>query len=193
MWDAMGHNVTRDQVAPIPGGIPMVKIGPEDERAKATPEVDENQGADPLSLVQQTTYGHRRVAGRPTSLDVRRSILRLLGARDAAARAPCASGEGAALGHSAVGAGLREGRITPAARIMVSEPKDQMVADWVAGSLTGTTPADTTALPSRNMTVASTLHLRGTPTFIWKSVNGSAARADGIPPDLNAVITSIRT
>lgn len=58
MWDATGHDMTHDRVAPIPGGIPTVKIGPEGERAKATPEVDENQGGDPLSLVQQTTtYG----------------------------------------------------------------------------------------------------------------------------------------
>jgi thiol:disulfide interchange protein DsbG len=41
------------------------------------------------------------------------------------------------------------------------------------------------------MAVGGALHLRGTPTFIWRAADGSTGRADGIPPDLNAVIASI--
>jgi hypothetical protein len=45
MWDASGHDVTREQVAPIPGVIPTVRIGPDTGPAKAEPAVDE-EGAD---------------------------------------------------------------------------------------------------------------------------------------------------
>ena len=192
MWDASGHDVTRDQVAPIPGVIPTIKVGPDGASAKAPSAADESQGADPLSLVKETTYGTlgasdaaqlwmfvdpfcsfsvnamRQLAPYVQSGKVRLSVIPL-----------------SVLDYE------DQGRSTPAAKIMVSEPKDQMVADWVAGSLTGTPSAAAAALLGRNMAIAGALHLRGTPTFIWRAVDGSIGRADGIPPDLNAVIASI--
>lgn len=84
-----------------------------------------------------------------------------------------------------------QGRSTPAAKIMVSKPRDQIVADWIGGKLTGTPRMQAGARLARNMAVAGALHLRGTPTLIWQSADGAAGRSDGIPPDLNAVIASI--
>jgi hypothetical protein len=49
--------LTRDQVAPIPGVIPTIKVGPNGAPAKAAPAADESQGGNPLSLVKETTYG----------------------------------------------------------------------------------------------------------------------------------------
>jgi len=192
MWDASGHDVTRDQVAPIPGVIPTIKVGPGGARAKASPAESRSQDPDPLSLVKETTYG-------------------TLGAQDAAQLwmfvDPFCSFSVHAMQQLApyVQSGEvqlaviplsvldyeDQGRSTPAAKIMVSEPKSQMVADWVGGSLTGAPSADAAALLGRNMAIAGALHLRGTPTFIWRAADGSVGRADGIPPDLNAVIASI--
>lgn len=46
MWDTHGHDVTRDLVAPIPGVIPTVKIGPAAGSPNTAPAVDE--GVDPV-------------------------------------------------------------------------------------------------------------------------------------------------
>jgi thiol:disulfide interchange protein DsbG len=193
MWDASGHDVTRDQVAPIPGVIPTIKVGRDGTRAEASPTVDESQDADALSLMKETTYygsigssdaaqlwmfvdpfcsfsvnAMKQLEPFVQSGKVRLSVIPL-----------------SVLDYE------DQGRSTPAAKIMVSEPKERMVADWVAGHLTGTPSVDAAIRLDRNMAVATALHVRGTPTFIWQAADGSAGRADGIPPDLNAVIASI--
>jgi len=35
MWDAVGKNITREQVAPIAGTLPTVVVGNNDEAARA--------------------------------------------------------------------------------------------------------------------------------------------------------------
>jgi thiol:disulfide interchange protein DsbG len=84
-----------------------------------------------------------------------------------------------------------DGLSTPAAKIMVGEPAEQVVADRTSGSLKGTPSPDAPALLARNMQVAAALHLKGTPTLIWRESDGAVGRADGVPPDFNAVIASI--
>jgi thiol:disulfide interchange protein DsbG len=84
-----------------------------------------------------------------------------------------------------------QGRSTPAAEVMVSEPREQMVAAWTGSRLTGAPSPAAAALLQRNMAAAAAIRLRGTPTFIWRKADGSAGRSDGLPNDLNAVIASI--
>lgn len=192
MWDARGHDVTRDQVAPIPGVIPTIRVGRNGASAKASPADDRSQGADPLSLVKETTYG---TLGAPDAARLWMFVdpfcsfsvnaMRQLAPYVRSGKVRLAVIPLSVLDYE------DQGRSTPAAKIMVSEPQGRMVADWVAGSLTGMPAADAGALLGRNMAIAGALHLRGTPTFIWRAADGSVGRADGIPPDLNAVIASI--
>lgn len=192
MWDASGHDVTRDQVAPIPGVIPTIKVGPEGARVTAAPAVDESQGADPLSLVKETTYG---TVGAPEAAQLWMFVDPFCSFSVNAMRQLAPYVQSGKVRLSVIPLSVLDyedqGRSTPAAKIMVSEPKDQMVADWIAGGLTSTPSADAAALLGRNMAIAGALHLRGTPTFIWRAADGSVGRADGIPPNLTAVIASI--
>jgi thiol:disulfide interchange protein DsbG len=192
MWDASGHDVTRDQVAPIPGVIPTIKVGPSGAPAKASPADNQSQGADPLSLVKETSYG---TLGAPDAAQLWMFVDPFCSFSVNAMRQLAPYVQSGKVRLSVIPLSVLDyedqGRSTPAAKIMVSEPNDQMVADWVAGSLTGRPSADAAALLGRNMAIAGALHLRGTPTFIWRTSDGSPGRADGIPPDLNAVIASI--
>jgi thiol:disulfide interchange protein DsbG len=191
MWDASGHDITRDQVTPIPGVIPTVRIGPGTGLAEAAPAVD-HEGADALRLVQKTAYG---TIGSPDAPRLWMFVDPLCSFSIRAMQQLAPYVQAGTVRLSVIPLSVLdyedEGRSTPAARIMVGEPKDQMVADWVRGRLTGTPPADATAVLDRNMAVAAALQVRGTPTMIWKSADGSAERSDGIPLDLNAVIASI--
>jgi thiol:disulfide interchange protein DsbG len=192
MWDASGHDVTRDQVAPIPGVIPTIKVGPGGAPAKASPADDRSQGTDPLSLVKEATYG---TVGSPDAAQLWMFVDPFCSFSVNAMRQLAPYVQSGKVRLSVIPLSVLDyedqGRSTPAAQIMVSEPKSRMVADWVAGSLSGMPSADAAVLLGRNMAIAGALHLRGTPTFIWRASDGSAGRADGIPPDLNAVIASI--
>jgi thiol:disulfide interchange protein DsbG len=67
MWDAAGKDITRDQVASIPGTIPTVTIGA-DAVAAAGPAVATNQAAgraDLIAVAQETTHGSIGNAGAP--------------------------------------------------------------------------------------------------------------------------------
>jgi thiol:disulfide interchange protein DsbG len=75
---------------------------------------------------------------------------------------------------------------------MLSEPADKMVAAWTGQQLTGTPPATAAAVLQANMAAASSIHLRGTPTFFWRKADGSAGRSDGIPNDFAGMIASVQ-
>jgi thiol:disulfide interchange protein DsbG len=53
MWDASGHDLTRDQVAPIPGVIPTVKINGGTGQPQPTKASAQRDDADPLALVHE--------------------------------------------------------------------------------------------------------------------------------------------
>ena len=60
--DAAGKNLTRDQIAPIPGAIPQVVLGSEPRSSPAAvpgagPAALHVPAASPLQVVQATTYG----------------------------------------------------------------------------------------------------------------------------------------
>jgi thiol:disulfide interchange protein DsbG len=167
-----------------------VKIGSAMGPANTVPAIDES--ADPLSLVQTTTYG---TTGAPDAPQLWMFVDPFCAYSIRAMQQLEPYVEAGKVRLSVIPLSVLDyedqGRSTPAAKIMVSEREDQMVADWVGGSLTGTPPSDATAAVDRNMAVAEALRLRGTPMLIWKTANGSLGRSDGIPPDLNAVIASI--
>jgi thiol:disulfide interchange protein DsbG len=194
MWDSNGHDITRDQVAPIPGVIPTVKIGPGGAQPKAAAAVDQSDNVDALKLGSDTTYA---AIGPANARHMWMFIDPFCGFSVRAMQQLEPYIQSGKLQLSVIPLSVfdfeNQGRSTPAAKIMGSEPSSQMVADWVNGSLTGSSPSNVSDLLSKNMAIASALHLRGTPTMIWLNTDGSTGRADGIPPDLNSVLSSIRS
>jgi thiol:disulfide interchange protein DsbG len=192
MWDQAGHDVTRGQVAAIPGVIPTVRIGLDGKEQKATPTADEIPGASPLALVSETTYG---TVGSPNAPQLWMFVDPLCAFSVRAMHQLEPYVQSGKVRLSVIPLSVLDyedqGRSTPAAKIMVGEPTDQMVADWTSGSLTRPPPVDATPRLERNMAVAAALHLQGTPTLIWQRADGSSGRSDGVPPDFDSVIASI--
>ena len=191
MWDETGHNITRDQVAPIPGTIPTVKIGTTAAPSQ-TIAVTSNPDASLLKLVAGMTYGTIGPAAAPRlwmfvdpmcAFSIR--AMQLLRPYVEAGRIQLAVIPLSVLDYE------DQGRSTPAAEVMVSFPADQMVAAWTGQQLTGTPPAAAANVLQANMAGAAAIHLRGTPTFVWRKSDGSVGRADGLPEDIGTMISSI--
>jgi thiol:disulfide interchange protein DsbG len=183
MWDATGHNITRDQVAPIPGTIPTVRIGTDPGGVPIQ---------SPLKAVDATRYGVIGTASAPRlwmfidpmcAFSVR--AMQLLQPYVSAGKVQLAVIPLSVLDYE------DQGRSTPAAEIMVSQPADRMVAAWTDQQLVGTPPASAPAILHTNMAAAAAIQLKGTPTFIWQRSDGSVGREDGIPNDVAGMIASI--
>lgn len=84
-----------------------------------------------------------------------------------------------------------QGLSTTRAIAMLTKPQDQMVQSWMADDLNNASTAEAINRLQANMTAASAVSLKGTPTFFWRKQDGSMGRADGMPPDINAMIAAI--
>lgn len=189
MFDAQGRNLTHDQVAAIPGAIPTVAIGDAANRAAA-------QGQAPagslLKAVEATTYG---TVGSPSAPRLWVFIdplcawsVRAMGQLRPyvnAGRVQLAVIPVSVLDHE------DQGRSTIAAKAMLSLSQEAMVTAWSDNKL------GEQALPvadqhlADNMAAVAAIRLRGTPTLVWRKVDGTEARADGLPNDVDALIASI--
>jgi thiol:disulfide interchange protein DsbG len=83
------------------------------------------------------------------------------------------------------------GRSTPSALSMLSQPPDQMVSAWAGGRLNAPPSPEAPARLAANMAAAESIGLRGTPTLVWRKADGSEGRSDGMPSDLNAFVASL--
>jgi thiol:disulfide interchange protein DsbG len=191
MWDESGHNITRDQVAPIPGTIPTVRIGTTAAPSQ-TIAVTSNLDASLLKVVAGLTYGTIGPAAAPhlwmfvdpmCAFSIR--AMQSLRPYVEAGRIQLAVIPLSVLDYE------DQGRSTPAAEVMVSFPADQMVAAWTGQQLTGTPPTAAANALQANMAGAAAIHLRGTPTFVWRKSDGSVGRADGLPEDIGTMISAI--
>lgn len=195
MFDAAGKNVTREQVAPIPGTIPTVVIGDVPGDAAAG-----RQGAAPaqaaagslLKAVESTAYGTAGPSSAPRlwmfvdplcSWSVR--AMEQLRPLVAAGRIQVAVVPLSLLDHE------DRGRSTPAAKALLSVAPDAMVATWREGKFGGPADPQADARLAQNITAANAIGLRGTPTFVWRKTDGTEGRADGLPKDLAALVASI--
>jgi thiol:disulfide interchange protein DsbG len=199
MWDAHGKNLTREQVAGIDGTIPTVVIGPDknasavsNTTAPSRPWPGGATSASLLSLVKDTHYGTYGRAGAPrlwVMIDPLCSYsIRAMAALDpyvASGRVELAVIPLAVLDYE------DQNRSTPSALGMLSKPQGEMVAAWRSKGLdVPATPGAAAALEA-NMKVAEAIGLRGTPTLVWKKVDGTEGRVDGVPQDLEDVISSL--
>jgi len=194
--DAAGKNLTRDQVAHVPGAIPTAVLGGEPRPSAAVP-----QGAGPTTLhvpamsplqaVQATTYGTQGRDDAPRlwvfadpQCSFSRRAMRQLQPFVASGRVQVAIIPVSLLDHE------DQGLSTARAEAMLSLPREQMVETWVGDQLAGPVEAGAVASLQANMMVADRIGLVGTPTFIWRKADGSEGRADGIPADLEAMVAS---
>lgn len=187
MWDVAGKNLTRQQIASIPGIVPTVSIG---DSAVVSPQPA--APAPDLSIVQGTYFG---TAGDPTaprlwlfidplcSFSVR--AMQQLQPYVANSQVQLAVIPLAVIDHET------NGQSTTKALAMLSRPSGQMVAAWSGNDLRGPAAPEATERLRVNMAAAQSIRLEGTPTLIWRKSDGSEGRSDGLPADLNALISSL--
>lgn len=193
MWDASGRNVTRQQVTPVDGAIPTVRIGtPSPGPPRASTTATAPAATSLLAALERITAGTAGDVRAPKlwvyidplcSYSVR--AMDQLRPYVAAGRVQLAVVPLSVLDYE------DQGRSTLAAKAMLSLPAGEMVAAWGANKLTG--PADPAAgvRLATNMASAEAIGLRGTPTFLWRTADGKEGRADGLPDNLEAIITAM--
>jgi thiol:disulfide interchange protein DsbG len=192
MWDASGKDITRKQVRLIAGTVPTVVVGadvpaPGQDRAP-TPSLPVSL----LAAVKNSSFGiyGDTAAPRlwmfidpqcPFSIRAMQLLQPLVDARKV---------QLAVIPLSVIDY-ENQGQSTKSALAMLSKPAEDMVAAWRGGQLTGQ-PGPTASMNlRRNMEAAEAVGVRGTPTFVWQKPDGSEARSDGLPPNLNALVASL--
>lgn len=193
--DADGRNLTRDQVAKVPGVVPTVAVGdaPRPSPAASDPAVASQASATSLlRAMQATDYG---VEGRDDAprlwvfvdpqCGVSRRAIDVLRPHVAAGRVHLAVVPVAILDRG------EGGPSATAATAMLGLPREAMVAAWMGNRLTG--PPDPGAIVAlhANMLAADRIGLRGTPTFVWREADGGEGRVDGLPDDVEAMVASV--
>ena len=186
MWDASGKDLTRAQVAAIPGAIPTVEVGSGVTGTQATAETPA------LPLMGKASYGtigpasapHLFMLIDPQCIYSIRSFQML--------QSYVASGR---LQLSVIPLSVLDyedhGQSTKSALSLLSKPANQIVSAWQAGNESGPPAPDAAARLRANMAIAEAIGLTGTPTFIWRKSDGIEGRLDGVPTDIPAMIASI--
>ena len=197
MWDAAGHNVTRDQVAPIDGTIPTVTIGtpaPPVHTVAPTPVDASIPAVSALRVAEGTTFGSVGVASAPRlyvfidplcAFSVR--VMDQLRPYVAAGKLQLAVIPLSEIDYETYG------QSTVAAKSLLSLAPEQIVTAWRNQQTTPLPPASPEAdtLLARNMAAAQAIALRGTPTMVWRKADGTEGRVEGIPDSIDALIASM--
>ena len=194
MWDDAGKNVTKEQIAAIPGTVPTVTIGRVDEHAPLTHAVDVASSGTPslMAVAENTTHGSIGDDRAPQLwmfVDPQCSF----SVRAMQQVAPYVAQGRIRLNVIPLSILDREdnGLSTRSALNLVSVPADQMVGDWTSGRMNGGLSADAGSKLQGNMMAAAALQLRGTPLFIWRKADGTDGRMDGVPNNMDAMIASV--
>ncbi len=190
MWDAAGQDLTREQVANVPGAIPTVMVG--DVASTNTDAKPGTASVAALSLVQKMNYGTVGSALAP-------HLWMLIDPQ-------CVySVRAYQMLHPFVEAGKIQlsviplsvldyedkGQSTKSALALLSKPAEQLVSSWQAGSVNDPPIPAAAARLQANMAIAQAIGLQGTPTLIWKKTDGTQGRIDGVPTSAEALIASI--
>jgi len=190
MWDATGKDLTREQVANVPGAIPTVVVG---DVASANAEAKPGASSvAALPLVEKANYGTVGSALAP-------HLWMLIDPQ-------CVySVRAYQMLHPFVEAGKVQlsviplsvldyedkGQSTKSALALLSKPGEQMVSSWQAGNVNDPPIPAASARLQANMAIAQAIGLQGTPTLIWKKADGTEGRIDGVPTNVEALIASI--
>jgi hypothetical protein len=188
MWDASGKDVTRRQVAQIPGAIPTVVVGGTEDRQ--TSETAAPVAA--LRLVQKASSG---TVGPPSAPPLFMLVdpqciysiraLQMLQPYVASGRLQVSVIPLSVLDRE------DQGQSTRSALALLSKPADQLVSAWQAGNVNDAPRPEAAERLQANMAIAQAIGLKGTPTFIWRKLDGTEGRLDGIPNSLDALVSSL--
>jgi thiol:disulfide interchange protein DsbG len=187
MWDAAGKDLTRQQVAHIPGAIPTVVVGGSEPGQSNSSAV----GVAALPLVQKASFGTIGQASAPRLFmlidpqciySVR--ALQMLQPYVANGRLQVAVILLSVLDHE------DQGQSTRSALALLSKPADQLVSAWQAGSVNDAPSPEAAERLRANMAIAQAIGLKGTPTFIWRKPDGTEGRIDGVPTSMDALVSS---
>ena len=187
MWDANGNDLTRRQVAGIPGAIPTVVVGD-----GSPPQGSSETAVAALPLLQKAYFGTIGRVSAPALFELidpqcvySVRALQMLEPYVASGRVRVAVVPLAVLDPE------DRGQSTRSALALLSKPASQLVGAWQAGSVSGAPSPEAAGRLRANMAIARAIGLKGTPTFIWRKADGSEGRIDGIPMDIGALVSSI--
>ena len=191
MWDAAGKDLTRDQVANVPGAIPTVVVGdvPVAQGGSSQPPVT---GASALPLLEKASYGTVGAASAPhlwmlidpqCIYSVR--AYQMLHPFIEAGKVQLSIVPLSVLDYE------DKGQSTKSALALLSKPADQIAAAWQAGSVNDPPVVAAAGRLQANMAIAQAIGLQGTPTLVWRKADGTEGRVDGVPTNVEALIASI--
>jgi thiol:disulfide interchange protein DsbG len=188
LWDAVGQDLTRQQVANIPGAIPTVVVGssePEKPGAAAA-------AVAALPLVQKANFGTVGPASAP-HLWMLVDPQCIYSVRAFQMLQPFVANGRVQLSVIPVSVLDYEdkGQSTRSALALLSQPPDRMIAAWQSGDGTAASSPQAADKLRANMAIAQAIGLQGTPTFVWRKADGTEGRIDGIPTSLEVLVASI--
>ncbi len=183
MWDSAGKDVTRTQVAAIPGVVPTVEVGAPSSAPRPT---------QPIALLDSTTHG---TIGSPTAPKVfmfmdPQCIFSVRAFQELQPYVQSGRLQLAVIPLSVLDY-EDNGQSTRSALALLSNAPDQIVPAWQAGQVSNTPNPVAASRLAANMDAAKALGLKGTPMFWWQRPDGTAAHADGLPPDIQAFIAGL--
>jgi len=194
--DAQGKNLTRDQVAKIPGATPTVEVsnGAAPTAGQAAPSSDAapQANAATLAAVEKADYATLGPALAP-QLFMLVDPQCIYSVRSyQILRGYAQSGK---IRLSVVPLSVLDyedhGQSTKSALALLSKPADQLLTAWQFGDVGGPVSPDAASRLKQNMAIADAIGLKGTPTFIWRKSDGTVERIDGVPTDIGALVTSV--
>jgi thiol:disulfide interchange protein DsbG len=182
LYDAAGKDVTRQQVANIPGAVPTVEV----TDGKGSPSVSA------LPLVQKMAFG---VVGKDSAPRIYMLIdpqciysiraLQMLKPFVDAGRVQLAVVPLSVLDYEDNGAS------TQAALALLTKPADQIVSAWQARDVDGPASPDAKIRLQVNMDISQAIGVKGTPTLVWRKADGAEGRIDGLPTNLADLLASV--
>ena len=187
MWDASGKDLTRAQVARIPGAIPTVEVGSVAASGGAAAP-----SAPALPLVEKAAFGTIGPATAP-------HLFMLIDPQCVysihAFQMLRPFVESGRIQLSVIPLSVLDyedhGQSTKSALALLSDPSDRLVAAWETGGVDNSPSADAAQRLRQNMAIATAIGLKGTPTFVWRKPDGSEGRIDGLPGSVEALIASV--
>jgi thiol:disulfide interchange protein DsbG len=187
MWDASGKDLTRAQVARIPGAIPTVEVG-----SVAASGAAAAPSAPALPLVEKAAFGTIGPATAP-------HLFMLIDPQCVysihAFQMLRPFVESGRIQLSVIPLSVLDyedhGQSTKSALALLSDPSDRLVAAWETGGVDNSPSADAAQRLRQNMAIATAIGLKGTPTFVWRKPDGSEGRIDGLPGSVEALIASV--
>jgi thiol:disulfide interchange protein DsbG len=196
MWDAAGHNVTRDQVAGIPGVIPTVRLTAATAHERSA---DDSQAViHPEAQLAAAHFGLEGFKEAPRVYMVMDPLCPYsIKAYGDLAPYVASGALQLALVPISINDHENDGESTTAALEMLSAPQDDMGKAWsriiaLGHAEPGVEPSDTApASLTLNLAAAHAIQLQGTPTFVWRDGQGVHEEA-GAPDDLAPFVQSLR-